>query len=124
MTNRSGDFRVTQIMSTNCEDEWAKPVDGVLMQPDSVNCQDIRKLTGSSRTPPYTIKLDLRDGRPENYTSVPSQRGRREFRGPTSRDEFLMATAIRVVFHGQPLKRRESHCARNIRIYKVKHRNV
>ncbi|KAI0234406.1 hypothetical protein LSAT2_015304 [Lamellibrachia satsuma] len=100
-SNRSGIFRVMQNLSIDCEQLWYKPNDGVLVQPDSVNCQNISRLAGSSRTPPYTIRLDLRDGRPE--LPPVQRRRRRDLTGPTLREEFLTSHAIRVGFYGKPL---------------------
>ena len=72
-----------------------------------------RRLAGSSRTPPYLIKLDLRDGRPD----LPGQgRRRRELHVPTPREEFLTSTSIRVVFYGQPLGG-DSHIVPEMSVY-------
>ena len=59
------------------------------------------RLAGSSRTPPYTIRLDLRDGRPE--LPPVQRRRRRDLTAPTLREEFLTSHAIRVGFYGKPL---------------------
>ncbi|KAK2181138.1 hypothetical protein NP493_409g02000 [Ridgeia piscesae] len=118
LTNRSGEFQKMQIMSAGCHRVWKMESDDELALPDSVNCQNISRLAGSLNMPPYSIKLDLRDGRPQNHPPPPSSRRRRGARSRLTLEEFLTSSAIRIGFYGQPFfSDRGSHIVREISVY-------
>ena len=76
------------------------------------------RLAASSRSPPppYTIRVNLLEGRPERFSPVLPQRRRRAVASPTPRETFLTGTAIQVVFTGPPL-RGDSHIVPEIAVY-------
>ena len=63
-----------------------------------------RRLSGGGSTPPYTVTLDFREGRPRYYVPSAARRRRRDADDTVSIEEFLTTSAIRVTFRGKPPK--------------------
>ncbi|KAI0234412.1 hypothetical protein LSAT2_015310 [Lamellibrachia satsuma] len=101
---RSGRWQLMQYLATDCVRTWGKVNGGVLAQPDSVNCQNVSRLSGGVSTPPYTVTLDFREGRPRYYVPSAARRRRRDADDTVSIEEFLTTSAIRVTFRGKPPK--------------------
>ena len=43
MGRRSGKWHLMQYLATDCARAWGKVTDGVMAQPDAVNCQNISR---------------------------------------------------------------------------------
>ena len=43
MGKRSGKWHLMQYLATDCARAWGKVTDGVMAQPDAVNCQNISR---------------------------------------------------------------------------------
>ena len=50
MGKRSGKWHLMQYLATDCARAWGKVTDGVMAQPDAVNCQNISRYVADVKT--------------------------------------------------------------------------